>query len=110
MEGKLYVLIRADLSVPQQGVQAGHAVAQWCKEWYHFTMQNWGNGTLIYVTVKNMDWLFHWMSKLEKGTTIPTTWSVFYEEDLDGMPTALACYTEDEKLFAKLPLWNPTVS
>ena len=107
MASKLYVLIRGDLSPAQQGVQAGHAVAEWMR--IYWPMHLWFNGTLIYVTVRNQQWLQHWKDKLDCKPRKPE-YAVFVEPDLDNEYTALACFTEDDKLFSKLPLWNPIVS
>lgn len=48
---KLYVIIRDDLSGPQKAVQGGHALAQYLIE---HPDAKWTNGTLIYLTVRNL--------------------------------------------------------
>lgn len=45
---RLYVLIRNDLPIAYQAVQAGHAVAEWIK--IH-GLQEWSNETLVYLSV-----------------------------------------------------------
>lgn len=57
MNKKLYVLVRKDLSKSQQAVQAGHAVAEYL---LRGPLTIWGNGTLIYLGIKNEEELKWW--------------------------------------------------
>ncbi len=103
MGQKLFVLIRKDLSVAQQGIQAGHAVAEWCKRWQFYGNQDWDNQTLVYVTVPNLEHLHIWMRKCTQNGLVGTG---FKEPDINNEITAIACLT-DGNLFDKLPLWDP---
>ena len=96
---KLYVLVRKDLSVPYQAVQAGHAVAQWCLENPH---SKWQNHTLVYLHVNNLGNLIYWREQLRlRGLNVVE----FREPDIEDELTALAVYA-DEKHFRKLNLLN----
>jgi hypothetical protein len=83
VEQKLYVLVRGDLSKSQQAVQAGHAVAEYCKqkEW------GWANGTLVYLRVRDEDELREWANKVDKHCP-------FYEPDIGNQMTAFAVLGE----------------
>lgn len=94
---KLYVLVRKDMPLPYQAVQAGHAVAQWCLENPHST---WQNNTLIYLHVENQARLIWWREHLRlRGLDI----SEFREPDIGNELTAIAVYA-DEKHFKRLQL------
>lgn len=58
---KLYVLIRKDLPIAYQAVQAGHAVAEWMIK----GTGEWKNHTLVYLHVKNEEHIKNWMYKLQ---------------------------------------------
>jgi len=60
---RLYILIRSDLSVSYQAVQAGHVVAQYVLD---YPESQWKNDYLIYLSVRDEDELKHWNWKLEK--------------------------------------------
>lgn len=65
---KLYVLIRADLSVAQQAVQAGHAVAKFGVDYPHLFRDWQTNGNvLVYLNVPDQDALYHWKQTLDDG-------------------------------------------
>ena len=94
---KLYVIIRDDLSGPQKAVQGGHALAQYLIE---HPDAKWTNGTLIYLTVRNLQMLNFWREKcIANGLSI----SVFREPDLNNEMTAFACLS-DNGIFKKLKL------
>lgn len=107
MPQKLFILIRKDLTVAQQGVQAGHAVAQWCKRWMYHGNQEWNNQILVYVTVDDHEHLQLWARKImQHGLDLNTV--TFNEPDMPWVTrcTTLVCFT-DSNLFDKLPLWEP---
>lgn len=111
MGTKLYVLIRADLSQAQQGIQAGHAVAEWMRLQ---RVQNyailWKNEILVYLSVKDINCLAEWFAQImEVDKKAFNNLAAFYEPDMDNQPTTIACYTDNKNLFSKLPLWNPIV-
>ena len=96
---KLYVLVRKDLPFPYRAVQAGHAVAQWMLQYGQ--MNEWENGTLIYLDVENEQDLILWTQKLDyKGIK----WAGFREPDIGDQITAIACLT-DNKIFSNLKLF-----
>ena len=84
MQSKLYIIIRDDLTPAHKAVQGGHAVAAWMSK---FNYNLWNNGTLIYVTVPNEQWLYLWKGKLEALDLVFAEW---YEPDLDNKLTAIA--------------------
>lgn len=105
---KLFVIVRADMAVANQAVQAGHAVAEWCKRW-HKTMEVerlWDNQTLVYLSVKDWPHLELWIRKIELKSL---DFVRFMEPDfgIRGETTAIACLT-DSNIFDKLPLWGST--
>ena len=73
------MLVRADLSRSQQAVQAGHAVAEACLK----GKLSWGNGTLVYLKVRDLNDLLFWYEKV--GKAFP-----FHEPDLNNEMTAFA--------------------
>jgi len=89
-------LVDRSLSIPYQGVQGAHAVAQWLLE--HKDSQTWDNGTLVFVSVDNVE---EWHNKLDY---LGMDHSYFLEPDVDNLMTALACYTDDKRIFRKLKL------
>lgn len=104
---KLYVVTRSDLSKSQQAVQAGHALAEFCmygvKEVYygmqgnnHVYGQNWSNGTLVYLKVKDEEELKTLHDKV--GNCF-----AFHEPDMDNQLTAFARLGNHPE-FEKLPL------
>jgi len=50
MNKKLFVLVRRDLSKSQQGIQAGHALAEYL---LRGPSTFWENGILVYLSVKD---------------------------------------------------------
>lgn len=93
---KMYVLVRSDLSISQQAVQAGHAVA----EAILHGLQNGWNKTLVYLRVKDEAELLRWMEKLEyRGKE----YAEFREPDIGNQLTAIAL-VDESKMFSKLKL------
>ena len=82
-----------------QGVQAGHAVAQWLLE---HPNQTWNNSYLIYLGVEEYQ-LERWMFKLDLKKI---EYSKFIEPDVGNKITAIAIQLPEEysNLFEKLKL------
>ena len=95
---KLYVLVRKDITIQQQAVQAGHAVAEYILNCPQIT---WDNGTLVYLGVKNQDQLQKWAMKLD---FVGIPYAVFREPDLNNEITALAAVSNDYRVFKSLQL------
>lgn len=55
---KLYVLVRSDLSKSHQAVQAGHAVAEFCRS---FPDSEWKHRTLVYLKAGDESELTTWL-------------------------------------------------
>ena len=89
--------MRKDLSKSQQAVQAGHAVAEYLLRG-PFTF--WGNGTLVYLGVRDKEELTHWNSRI---TDFGYETAEFYEPDMDNEITAFAVEC-DEGLVKRLKL------
>ena len=89
---KMYVLVRLDLSTQYGFVQGSHALAQLALD-TPTAFQMWGNGTIVYLGVRCLKELKIWREKLAAGNlcAIP-----FFEPDLDGQLTAIACYSTGE--------------
>lgn len=92
---KLYVVVHNQLSMSlqYQGVQGGHALAQWLIE---NPNQTWNNNFLIYL----QDDLDKLIFKLDLKNI---KYSKFIEPDLGNKLTAIALQTED-KILEKLKL------
>lgn len=99
MAGKrLYVLVRNDLTIAQQAVQAGHAAMSWVDI---FGMDKL-NGTLIYVTVQDRHMLEFWYGKV---TARRYDCISFLEPDMEMEITAVACAADnDDNIFSGLKL------
>lgn len=95
---KLYVIVRKDLSISQQAVQAGHALAAYLLA--GLFCRRWKNETLIYLGVKGLNQLNNLKSKLD---FLEVPYVEFREPDLNNEVTAIACDVEN-KLFEKLNL------
>lgn len=95
---KLFVLVRRDLLIEDQAVQAGHAVGQWCLT---HSGAGW-NGTLIYLHVADERALRVYADMLaERGMAV----EVFHDADFDDEATALAvCDYRAAAVLKKLPL------
>ena len=85
---KLYVMVRTDLSVSQQAVQAGHAVAEILLQGQQ---EDWDNGTLVYLGVSSEEELEKQIFRLERKG-IP--FSIFREPDIGNQITAIAAVHE----------------
>ncbi len=94
---KLYVLTRRDLSIAQQAVQSGHAVA----EYLLHNKTSWDNGTLVYLGVNDEEELEKWIFKLDMKSI---EYSIFKEPDIGNQITSLATTVDNEKIFSKLRL------
>lgn len=92
MSGKLYVVIRKDLSPSQRIVQAGHVIAE-----YMMDSPKWRNTTLVCLGSKNLELLKY---KLEMHGI---RFTEFREPDLANQVTALASDIDCE-FFKKLNL------
>ena len=90
---KLYVLIDANLPLAYQGVQGGHAVAQWLLE---NPGQTWNNSTLVYLKANLSKEIYNLDLKRIDYTK-------FQEPDLNNQVTAIALQAHD-KLFSGLKL------
>jgi len=98
MDEKLYVLVREDLSTPQQAVQAGHAVSEYL---LRGSKSSWTNGTLVYLGVPNEERLNRWSVNLD---FLGIPFVVFKEPDIGNEVTALAAATNNERVFKSLQL------
>lgn len=110
---KLYVLVRNDLAKNYQAVQAGHAVAEFCKNeasrwrWNGREMEQlpwrWNNGTLIYLRVKNKEEMDEWNLRL---TWTKSEFYPFQEPDMDDEVTAMAVLSDPnvDKMFETIKL------
>lgn len=78
--GKLYCIARKDLSKSQQGIQAGHAMAEFI---LRHPETHWDNGILVYLKASKEE-LESLLQELGSRAT------PFYEEDLGGELTAIA--------------------
>jgi peptidyl-tRNA hydrolase len=94
---KLFVIVRRDLTPAQQAVQAGHAVAEYLLSFYS-SREEWRNGTLVYLGVKNEKELEKWIFRLHLKEA-PCV--VFMEPDLNDEKTAIASIY-DESFFRNL--------
>ena len=95
---KLYVLVRKDLGVSQQAVQAGHAVAEWVLKLGGW--MDWTNGILVYLGVESERELERWIYKLGRRDI---EFVGFKEPDIGNQYTALAILGNG-KLFSRLEL------
>jgi hypothetical protein len=96
---RLYILVNNQLPLAYQGVQAGHAVAQWLIE---HPNQTWNNDYLIYLGVNELQ-LQKWMFRLELHKI---SYSKFVEPDIGNKVTAIAIQLPEEYsgLFENLKL------
>ena len=97
-QGKMYVIVRRDLSKAYQTVQACHAVAQYTLE--HGDYRGWKNGIMVVLGVDSEGELKEWVDTLLDADK---EFSCFAEDDLDFQMTAIAC-VDDGKIFSDLRL------
>jgi hypothetical protein len=88
---KMYVLVRNDLSSTYKLVQGYHALSQYAME-HPSLFQEWNNTTICVLGIRNLIEMKMWQAKLLPKKVI----SYFYEPDLDGQITAIACYDTGE--------------
>ena len=83
---KMFVLVRKDLSKSQQGVQGGHALAQFALE-HPERFREWNNHTIVYLKV-DPEWLKDHSPKNQSSS--------FYEPDIGNELTAKATFCDGE--------------
>lgn len=81
---KMFILVRNDLSKSQQGVQGGHALAQFALD-HPYSFKEWGNHTIVYLKAE------HELLKILVDE-IDDDISRFYEPDIGMELTAIAVY------------------
>lgn len=101
MACKLFVIVRADLPVPDQTVQSIHGVSAWILEHRNDYALKWNNHTLVCLQVKDEQWLSLWCEKLKARHL---TFTRFEEPDFNMSLTAIACYTDGGGIFDGLKL------
>lgn len=100
---KLFVLVRNDLPISNQAVQAGHALAQWmidCRMNSDGYNPKWSNEILVYLSVENEVELENWRYKFDHKFLL---YSSFREPDLNDSLTAIAVMCPDS-VVSKLSL------
>lgn len=98
---RLYLLVRRDLSKPQQAVQAAHAVAQLVFRHRHrWTDGTWGahGPHFVLLGVRDEKSLHGWFDRLDDCK------EAFFEPDLSGAMTAIAYYGPEVEGFEDLRL------
>ncbi len=91
---KLFVVVRDDLSISQQAVQSGHALAELL---LHNTSHDWTNGTLIFLKTNDL-------AKVQERLDFhKQDFHTFYEPDLNNEATAIASLA-DAKYFKSYKL------
>ena len=101
---KLYVVVREDLDINYQAVQAAHAGIQFQHE-HPIIAKEWHNKSkyLIHLSIKDEERLSDLISKAQsKGIKV----SVFIEPDIENQITAVAFEPSDKskRLLSNLPL------
>lgn len=91
----MYVVVRQDLDKTYRMVQGSHALAQYSLDFPEL-FNKWNNRTIVFLGVKHEGQLL----KLANELLNKEKFSMFYEEDLNGELTSLACLS-DEKTFEK---------
>ena len=87
-----YVLVRKDLDISYAMTQGGHAIAEYALRCSRELLNEWNNGTLYFYGVPSLDKLELWDHKLSIGMT---PYAKFFEEDLGGELTAIACIAQE---------------
>ena len=100
MEQKLFILVRKDISIAQQGVQMAHVAALFAASHKN---QDWEKTTFVCCTVEDEEWL---KIVINKAVLKHYTYTAFIEPDLDNTITAMAVL-HDGNSFDSFPLWNP---
>ena len=84
---KMYCIIRDDLSdYSYKACQGGHAIAEYFIQ--HGIHEEWKNGTMVYLKVKNEKDMLQLINKLK---TENVKFSAFIEPDIGNQYTALSC-------------------
>jgi hypothetical protein len=83
----MFVLVRNDLSKSQQGVQGGHALAQFALDWPD-SFKKWNNRTIVYLKT-DYETLCNHFNKVVDGHNVA---SDFYEPDIGDQLTAIAAF------------------
>lgn len=95
----MYLLVRRDLHPSYRAAQVAHAISEFALNLPDI-FSEWNNGTVVVLSVRNLIELRDWIKRL---CQMGRAFSAFEEPDLDGHPTALACYDKGE-IFKGLPL------
>lgn len=107
MRSYVYVVVRADLSLEQQAVQACHAAFEAGSRFGpRSEAENRESSNLVLLRVRNQDELFALHLRLEDAD-IQT--AMFFEEDDDAGETAFATAPLQDAprvFFRKLPMWT----
>lgn len=94
---KLYILVRNDIPVPDQAVQACHAAEMWAK----FDQGDFRDGATVLLSISGTA-IGIWQRKLAQKCL---SHCHFQEPDLGNIVTVIACHT-DTNIFSGLPLWT----
>lgn len=103
-QAKLYILVRNDLPVPVQFVQAAHVIESWSiGARTLLRLNNYHKPTTFaLLSVRNEAELRVWLRKIEQKNITVT---YFCEPDIGNQMTSLCAYT-DTNIFSGLPLWT----
>ena len=94
----MYILTRRDLPRVYSLIQGSHALAQYMIEHTQLAKE-WNNYTIVFLDVNTEEKMNQWIDKLDMNN-IP--FSKFNEPDVNDELTAIACYTDNNKLFKQL--------
>jgi len=89
---KMYVVVRQDLDDTYRMVQGAHALSQFILE-HPGPFFEWHNGTIVFLGVKHEGQLYKLANELSSQNK---DFASFYEEDLGGECTGIACYDEGD--------------